>query len=295
MYDVIIIGMGMAGITAGIYAKRAGHKVLMFEKKAPGGMLNQINKITNYPGFDEISGSDLAMNLFMQVKKLGIEFKNEEVLSVSLDGDIKSVTTKSGVYEAKKIVIATGRTPKYLGLDNEKDYLGKGLSTCAVCDGFLYRGLDVAVVGSGNSALQESVYLSGLCNKVYLLHRGIEFKGDDDLVEKVRNTPNIEIVDGVNISKINEENGKISSILLDNDKVINVSGVFIYIGFRPDTEIFKDFDLLNINGDIVVDENKETKIDSVYAIGDCIKKDVYQLVTAASDGAIAITNMDKIK
>lgn len=295
MYDVIIIGMGMAGITAGIYAKRAGHKVLMFEKSAPGGLLNQLNKITNYPGFEEISGPDFAMNLFMQVRKLGIEFKNEEVLSVNLDGDIKSVTTKSGTYEAKNIVIATGRAPKYLGLDNEKDYLGKGLSTCAVCDGFLYKGLDVAVVGNGMPALQESIYLSGLCNKVYLLNKTKEFRASDELINTVKSTSNIEIIYEVNIDKINEENKKIVSIVLNNKDVINVSGVFIYVGFKPDTDIFKNYNILNNNGDILVDDKKMTKLDNVYAIGDCTFKEVYQLVTAASDGAVAITNMDKIK
>lgn len=295
MYDVIIIGMGIGGITAGIYGKRAGLNVLMFEKSAPGGMLQKIDKIQNYPGFSEISGPDLALNLFNQVKKVGVPFKFEEVIDVEITEEYKKVITKNGTYEAKNIIIATGRTPKYLGLDNEKDYLGRGLSTCASCDGNFYKGEEVAVVGSGNSALQESLYLANIVNKVYLLHRGVNFKGDDALVERVRNTQNIEIVDGVNIKKINEVEGKIESVTLDNEKTINVKGVFIYIGYKPDTEMFKKLDITNINGDIIVSENFETEIDGLYAIGDCAKKDVYQLVTAASDGCIAVSDIEKIR
>lgn len=295
MYDVIIIGMGIGGITAGIYGKRAGLNVLMFEKSAPGGMLQKIDKIQNYPGFSEISGPDLALNLFNQVKKVGVPFKFEEVIDVEITEEYKKVITKNGTYETKNIIVATGRTPKYLGLDNEKDYLGRGLSTCASCDGNFYKGEDVAVVGSGNSALQESLYLANIVNKVYLLHRGVNFKGDDALVEKVRNTQNIEIVDGVNIKKINEVEGKIESVTLDNEKTINVKGVFIYIGYKPDTEMFKKLDITNINGDIIVSENFETEIDGLYAIGDCAKKDVYQLVTAASDGCIAVSDIEKIR
>ena len=295
MYDVIIIGMGIGGITAGIYGKRAGLNVLMFEKSAPGGMLQKIDKIQNYPGFSEISGPDLALNLFNQVKKVGVPFKFEEVIDVEITEEYKKVITKNGTYEAKNVIVATGRTPKYLGLDNEKDYLGRGLSTCASCDGNFYKGEDVAVVGSGNSALQESLYLANIVNKVYLLHRGVNFKGDDALVKKVRNTKNIEIVDGVNIKKINEVEGKIESVTLDNEKTINVKGVFIYIGYKPDTEMFKKLDITNINGDIIVSENFETEIDGLYAIGDCAKKDVYQLVTAASDGCIAVSDIEKIR
>lgn len=295
MYDVIIIGMGIAGITAGIYAKRAGHSVLMFEKNVPGGMLMQIDKIKNYPGFDEISGSDLAMNLFNQVRKLDIEFKMEEVTSVKLDTNEKSVVTKSGTYTAKNIIFATGRTPKFIGLDNEKDYLGRGLSTCATCDGALYKNQDVVVVGGGNSALQESLYLADLCNMVYIIHRDLTFKAEEKLVNSINEKENIKVLHGVNITKINETEGKISSVDLDNGTNIEAKGVFIYIGFKPDTDLVKDYDLTNLNGDIIVNDEKKTSIDNVYAIGDCIKKGVYQLVTAASDGAIAINDIDKIK
>lgn len=293
MYDVIIIGMGIGGITAGIYAKRAGLNVLMFEKGTPGGILQNIQKIKNYPGYEEVSGPDLALQLFKQVRNLEISFKNEAVTKLEVLGEVKKVYSASGCYEAKNVIIATGRVPKYLGLDNEKDFLGKGVSTCATCDGFLYKDQDVAVVGSGNSALSESLYLSKLVHKVYLLHRGVEFKGEDELVNQVREVPNIEIIDSVNIKKINEVEDKINSVLLDNGNTINVTGVFIYIGYKPDTEIFNEHNITNVNGDILVNDTFETEIDGVYAIGDCIKKGVYQLVTAAADGAIAVSDIDR--
>ena len=293
MYDIIIIGMGIGGITAGIYAKRSGHNVLMFEKSAPGGILQKIDKIKNYPGYEEVSGVDLSMHLLNQVNGLQIPYKFEEVTHLDIQNDIKIVTTTKGVYQAKNVIIATGRTPKYLGLDNEKDYLGRGVSTCATCDGALYKGEDIAVVGSGNSALSESLYLANVAKTVYLLHRGTEFKGEDELVNKVKATPNIQIIDGVQVKKINETEGKISSVLLSNDQVLNVKGVFIYVGYKPDTEIFNNLNITNINGDILVDDVFETEHDGVYAIGDCIKKGVYQLVTAASDGCIAVSDIDK--
>lgn len=293
MYDVIIIGMGISGITAGIYAKRAGLKVLMFEKSAPGGILVNIDTISNYPGNADIKGPDLAMNLYEQVKALNIDHKFEEVTSVDLNSKIKKVITKKGEYEAKNIILATGRVPKYLGLDNEKDYLGRGISTCATCDGALYKDKVVAVIGNGNSALSESLYLSNLCSKVYLLHRRDYFKGEQALVDKIKAKENIEVIDNVTVEKINETDGKISSVLLNNGNSIDINGIFIYIGYKPNTDLVKEYNITNINGDILTNTLCKTSIEGVYAIGDCIKKDVYQLVTAASDGAIAISNINK--
>ncbi|NMA50631.1 MAG: FAD-dependent oxidoreductase [Mollicutes bacterium] len=293
MYDVIIIGMGMAGITAGIYAKRAGLNVLMFEKNAPGGQLQKIDTIKNYPGYVTVSGPDLSMHLFNQINELKVDFKIEEVTKIDVEDEVKKVYTASGEYTCKNIIIAVGRIPKYLGLDNEKDYLGKGVSTCATCDGALYNNEDVAVVGSGNSALSESLYLSKIAKTVYLLHRGVEFKGEDELVTKIKDTPNIKIISGVSVKKINETDGKISSVLLSNENTINIKGIFIYVGYRPDTEIFKDLEITNIEGNIITDERFETKYDNVYAIGDCIQKGVYQLVTAAAEGAIAVSELEK--
>ena len=183
-----------------------------------------------------------------------------------------------------------GRKPTYLGLDNERDLLGHGLSTCAMCDAFFYKDKDIAVVGSGTSALQESLYLSKIVNKIYLLNRNDSFKGEEMYINEVKSNPKIEIIYNVNIKSFQEKDNKLESITLDNEKILKVAGVFIYIGYRPATD-FVNKEILDDEGYVLVDDKFETSIKNVYAIGDIIKKDVYQLVTAASDGARVINNM----
>lgn len=290
MYDIIIVGMGISGITAGIYAKRSNKKVLLIDKGMPGGLLNNIDIIMNYPGFSKITGPDFASSLLEQVNNLEIPYVLEEVKEVKIDEDIKKVITTNNEYMSKKVIFAIGRKPKYLGLDNEKDLLGRGVSTCAMCDAFFYKDLDIAVVGTGNSALQESLYLANIAKKVYIINRRDGFRGEEALVEQVKEKDNIEIIYNANISKINEDDKSIKSITLDNGKTVDVRGVFIYIGYRPATEILPK-EILDDNGYIKVNEEFETPIKGVYAIGDVIKKEVYQLVTAAADGAEVIYNM----
>lgn len=293
MFDLIIIGMGIGGVTAGIYAKRANLNVLMLDKSAPGGLLNNIDKIANYPGLINISGVDFANLLLKQVEDAKIPYKLEEVTNLIIEDDKKKVVTTSNTYEAKNVIIATGTKPKFLGIDNERDLLGRGLSTCAICDGNFYRGKDIAVVGGGNSALQESLYLAKIVNKVYILNKRNGFKGEEYLIDKVNNTPNIEVIYNVNIKEYIEDGGVLKSIVLDDGKELGVSGVFVYVGYKPNTEIFNDLDILNVEGRIIVDEHCETKIDGLYAVGDVIKKDIYQLVTAANDGLVAVMNITK--
>lgn len=290
MYDIIIIGMGISGITAGIYAKRSNKKVLLIDKGTIGGLLNNIDKVSNYPGLLEIEGFAFADALEKQIKALDIPYVFEEVTKLELDGEIKFVKTNKNTYEAKKVILAMGRKPKYLGLDNEKDLLGKGLSTCAVCDAYFYKNEDIAIVGTGNSALGEALYLSNIVNHIYLINRRENFRGDELFVNKVKNNHKIEVIYNANIKSMNEENNKLSSITLDNGKKLNVKGVFIYIGYRPATE-FLPKNILAENGYVKVNEKLETPINNVYAIGDIIEKDTYQLITAASDGARVITNM----
>lgn len=290
MYDIIIIGMGISGITAGIYAKRSNKKVLLIDKGMPGGLLNNIDMISNYPGLINVKGMDFAKTLFEQVKTLDISYVLEEVINLDLTGEEKKVITTNNEYKAKKIILAMGRKPKYLGLDNEKDLLGRGLSTCAMCDAFFYKDKDIAVVGSGTSALQESMYLSNIVNKIYLLNRNSSFKGEEMYITEVKNNPKIEIIYNVNIKSFQEKDNKLESITLDNEKILKVAGVFIYIGYRPATD-FVNKEILDAEGYISVDDKFETSIKNVYAIGDIIKKDVYQLVTAASDGARVINYM----
>lgn len=290
MYDIIIIGMGISGITAAIYAKRSNKKVLIIDKGMPGGLLNSIDKISNYPGLIDITGPDFAQKLLEQVESFDIPYVLEEVVNLDLDKEEKIIKTTNNEYKSKKVILAMGRKPKYLGLDNEKDLLGHGLSTCAMCDAFFYKDKDIAVVGTGNSALQETLYLSNIANKIYLINRRDGFRGEEMLVEEVKNNPKVEIIYNANIKNMNEVDGKLKSITLDNGKSIDVSGVFIYIGYRPATEIV-DKKILDENGYVIVNENLETPIKNVYAIGDVIKKDVYQLVTATSDGARVIYDM----
>lgn len=293
MYDVIIVGMGIGGITAGIYAKRANLNVLLLDKSAPGGLLNNIDLISNYPGFIDIKGPDLALKLFEQVKSIEIPYKLEEVIKIKVNEDIKEVITNSNTYQTKNIIIATGTHPKYLGLDNEKELLGRGLSTCALCDGTFYKDKVIAVVGNGNSALQESLYLAKLAKKVYLLNRKDSFKGEEYLQDKVKNKENIEIKYNVSITKYNEVNNKIESILLSNNEKIKVSGVFIYVGYKANSDLVNDLDIINADGRIMVDNNCETKIKGLYAVGDVNDKGIYQLITASNDGVIAIANITK--
>lgn len=290
MYDIIIIGMGISGITAGIYAKRSNKKVLLIDKGMPGGLLNNIDMISNYPGLINIKGMDFASTLFEQIKSLDIPYVLEEVINLDLTSEEKKVITTSNEYTAKKIILAMGRKPKYLGLDNERDLLGHGLSTCAMCDAFFYKDKDIAVVGSGTSALQESLYLSKIVNKIYLLNRNDSFKGEEMYINEVKSNPKIEIIYNVNIKSFQEKDNKLESITLDNEKILKVAGVFIYIGYSPATD-FVNKEILDAEGYIKVNDKFETTIKNVYAIGDIIKKDVYQLVTAASDGARVINNM----
>lgn len=293
MYDVIIIGMGIGGISAGIYAKQANMKMLLFEARMPGGILNNINQIDNYPALPEVMGYDFAANLLKQVTDMGMEYKNEEVDKIEIKDDKKIVYAKSGVYETKNIIIATGRKPKFLGLDNEKDLLGKGVSTCALCDGNFYKGKDIAVVGGGNSALQESLYLSKLANKIYLLVRRDTFRGNKKLSDAVLANEKIEVKFNCEIDSIKEENGIVEKVTLNTKEELEVSGVFIYAGYTPDNKLVQDLGVTNDLGYIQVDKNYETKIEGLYAVGDIIEKDLYQLVTAAAEGAIATTHITK--
>lgn len=292
-YDLIIIGSGIAGISAAIYAKRSNLDVLIIEKSAPGGLLNNIDKITNYPGFEEITGSDLAMRLNDQLAKLDVKSVYEEVINIELEGNLKRVVTKDDEYVSKSVLIATGRIPKKIGLENEDSLYGRGLSTCALCDGNFFKGKDVAVIGGGNSALQEALYLSNIVNKVYLIHRRDEFRADQKLINQVLNNNKIEIVYNSHVTNINKENDLVNSITLNNELEIKVSGVFVYIGYEPGTNFVERLGITNKNGYIITDGYGQTAIPGIYAAGDIIEKQVYQLVTAASEGTIAAININK--
>lgn len=284
-HKVVILGSGMAGMTAGIYLKRGGLDVLVVEDNIPGGVLNEIPSIENYPGYEEISGPDLAMNIYNQLTKLGVKILNKKITSIDLNNKIINNNIK---YEY--LVIATGRKSKMLSLEHEKELLGKGISTCALCDGFFYKDKKVAVVGGGSSSLTEALYLSKICKEVIIIHRRDKLTSDKYLIDKVNSTKNIKVLYNSNITKYNQNNNKLTSVIINNKDNLEVEGVFLAIGSIPNSEIF------NVNKDnnyIIVDSNYMTNIDKVYAIGDVIKKDYYQLSTAASDAVVAASNIIK--
>lgn len=292
-YDVIIIGMGISGISAAIYAKNSNLNVLLIEKETPGGLLNKINTINNYPGYSKITGPDLALNLFQSVLDLQIPYKITEVNNIVVEGNKKRVETTSGNFLAKNIILATGRKNRKLGLENEEKLLGRGVSTCALCDGNLYKGKEVAVVGGGNSALEEALYLANIVNKVYLIHRRDSFRAEESLIRQVNNKENIEIIYNSNVTSIIEEENKVKEIVINEERHIEIAALFTYVGFIPNHDFIENLKITTPEGYIEVDKNQETKIKGIYAVGDCTKKEIYQLITAANDGVVAALHIIK--
>lgn len=286
-FNTIIIGSGVAGMTSAIYLKRSNISFMIIEKDAPGGQLLKISSIQNYPGVLDIDGTDLAILMSKQLKELEIEINHDTVLDIVDNNEYKTVKTTKNSYTCKNIIIATGKTSKTLGLPNEKKLLNNGISYCAICDGPLYKDKDVAVVGGGNSALEEAMYLSKICKSVTLIHRKDTFRADASIVDEVINTPNINIKYNTFIKELKEENNKLSSIIINNGDEISVSGLFIFIGSIPTTIFTKNLKLKMDNNYIIVDKNMRTNVNGIYAVGDIIKKDFYQIVTATSEGAIA--------
>lgn len=284
-YKVVIIGSGIAGMTCAIYLKRGGIDPVIIENSAPGGTLNVIPNIENYPGYESISGPDLAMNIYNQVNSLGIKYLFKNISSIDFGNKIID-----NEIEYDYLVIATGRKHRMLGLDNEKELLGRGISTCALCDGNFYKDKEVVVVGGASSSLTEALYLSNICKKVTIIHRGNSFTGERYLIDKVNNCKNIKVLFNSNVTSYNIKKDTLVSVTLDNKKKVKCSGVFLSIGSTPNSGLF---DVEKDNDYIVVDNNYMTNIDNVYAIGDVIKKDVYQLTTASSEGSICANNILK--
>ena len=296
MYDIIIVGAGPAGLTAALYARRNNKKVLVLEKRSYGGGIINTSKIDNYPSTPDITGFDFATNLYNQVKKLDVEIKYEEVNEIKNHDNLKEVITKNNSYETKTIILATGSINRKLGLENEEKLIGKGVSYCATCDGAFYKNKNVAVVGGGNTALEETLYLSNIASKVYLIHRRNEFRAEENMISMVKEKSNVEIIYNSNVTKLNGEDTLNSIEITNNDvsiKNVEVSGLFIAIGRIPENDIFKDLIELDNNGYIKADENCHTNIDGIYVCGDNRTKKLRQLVTATSDGAIASTEAIK--
>lgn len=289
MTDIIVIGGGPSGLTAAMYALRGGKSVMLFEKEAYGGQISKSALVENYPSVKAVSGFEFSMNLYNQAKAFGCEFKKEKVTRVT-DGETKRVITSKGEYECKAVIFALGATPRKSGLENEDELVGRGLSYCAHCDGNFFRKRDVAVIGGGSTALQDALYLGEICNRVYLVHRRNEFRGESALVEKVRAKENIEIIYDSTLIKA-EGKPVLKSITVKNkntmaEREIAVSGLFLAIGQVPATKEFADILPLDKYGYVDCDEGCRVK-DGIYVCGDCRKKALRQLTTAVADGSVA--------
>ncbi len=290
MYDIIIIGAGPAGLTAAIYATRANKKVLVLEAKTYGGQIITTSRIDNYPAMPHISGVEFATSLYNQTIELGAEVKFEKVINIETDSKIKKVITKDNTYECYAIIIATGADKRKLGIEREEELTGKGVSYCATCDGMFFKNKTVAVVGGGDAALGEAEYLSQICEKVYLIHRRNEFRGNEKQVEILNEKDNVEFLLNSNVIKLNGDNCLEDIDIKDNlgnIKNLKVSALFIAVGQVPETGNL----LININtnekGYVISGEDTKTNLTGVFVAGDIREKNLRQLTTAVSDGAQA--------
>lgn len=290
MYDIIIIGCGPAGMTAGIYAARANRKVLIIEKETIGGQISSSPLVENYPGYKEISGSELANNMFEQVTALGVNVELDEVKKIE-PGKIKKVITLDNVYEAKAVIIATGSRYKLLGLKNEENLIGNGIHFCVACDGAFFKDKTVAVIGGGNSAVINAITLSDICKKVYVIQIIDKLTAESTLVEKLKEKENVEIILNAKVTElIGEDNLQAIKVnVLDDVKEIRLDGMFISIGLTPQSDFVKELLPINKYG-YIESNNCVTEKDGIFVAGDCRDKQIRQLTVATSDGTTAALN-----
>lgn len=296
MYDVIIIGGGPAGITAGIYAIRSGLKTLILEKANLGGQVINTYEIKNFPTYNNISGADFCSLLYSQAEYNNLELKYEEVIDANFKGETKIIKTNSNEYKTKTVILCVGAKPKNLNLENEQNLIGKGISYCALCDGNFFKDKTVAVIGGGDSALEDSIYLSGICKKVYIINRSNKLKGQqilqDSLNVHIQKNKNIELIYNAEVSKIYGDNFLTSIDIVDKTKNeiknTQIDGMFLAIGRTPDTSLYSQIDL-NDYGYIKVNNKMQTNVNGVFAGGDCIEKEIRQILTACNDGALCAT------
>ena len=297
MYDIIIIGAGPAGMTAAIYARRAARSVMVLEALACGGQIINTPDIENYPAEEHISGFDFSEKLHNQAKNLGAEFIFEKAVGIETDGNIKKVVTAKNTYEAKAVIIATGSENRKLGLDEEDRLVGRGISYCATCDGNFYRNKTVAVVGGGNTALEDALYLADLAAKVYLIHRRDSFRGEATTATKLMERPNVEIVYNSNVTRLIAEK-RLTAIEVTNnvdgsERTIELNGLFVAVGRIPENQNFASLVTLDEAGYVLAGEDCHTSTPGIFAAGDNLVKLLRQLVTATADGAMAATEAIK--
>ena len=290
MYDLIVIGGGPAGLTAAVYARRAGKSVLVIEKNTFGGQITWSPRVENFPGFVSVSGAELGDLMTNQAMEQGAEVELEEVSAIRDDGDHKTVLCASGAqFEAKAVVLAVGAKPRPLGVAREEELVGSGVNYCAVCDGAFYAGLPVAVVGGGNSALQDAMLLSETCSKVYLIHRRDSFRGEQALAEALQQKGNVEFVLNASVAELLGDDALTGLVVEQNGarRTLEVEGVFVAVGHMPQNGAFENVVVLDPRGYADSGEDCAAAAPGVFVAGDCRKKNVRQLTTAVADGAVA--------
>ncbi|WP_461201628.1 thioredoxin-disulfide reductase [Anoxybacillus sp. TBDG-1] len=292
IYDVIIVGAGPAGMTAAVYTSRANLSTLMIERGVPGGQMANTEEVENYPGYDHILGPELATKMFEHAKKFGAEYAYGDVKEVIDGEEYKTVVTSNQQYKARAIIIATGAEYKKLGVPGEKELGGRGVSYCAVCDGAFFKGKELVVVGGGDSAVEEGVYLTRFASKVTIVHRRDQLRAQKILQQRAFANEKIDFIWNHTVKQINEKDGRVGSVTLvhtqtGEEREFPCDGVFIYIGLVPLTKPFASLGIMNENGYIETNELMETKVPGIFAAGDVREKSLRQIVTATGDGSIA--------
>ncbi len=294
MYDIVVVGAGPAGLTAAVYARRAEKSVLVVEKETFGGQITHSPKVENYPGTLQMSGNEFAEKLVEQALSLGAEIELDEVTAIETEGKTKRVIGQNATYEAKSVIVATGSKHRTLGAENEEKFVGSGVSYCAVCDGAFYKGKEVAVIGGGNTALQEAVMLSELCKKVTLVQNLPFFTGEKKLLDLLEKKENVEFVTSSVVSGLEGEDSlcaiRIRNTETNEETTLSVDGIFVAIGQVPENEPFRSVASLDDYGYIVSGEECESGTEGIFVAGDCRTKLVRQIATAVSDGAVAAVN-----
>ena len=293
-YDVIIIGAGPAGLTAALYAGRARVKTVLLERGAPGGQLLNTDAIEDYPGFDHITGVELAQRMADQVVKFGVDLETTGVTGIRSRGNKKVVETENGTYTADFVILTAGGSPKKIGIPGEDEFQGRGVSQCAVCDGAFFKGEEVAVIGGGDAAVEEAVFLTRYCKKVFLIHRRDEFRAQAILVEAARSNPNVEIIMNTVVTEVIGNDGQVTGMTLKDVKTgttrpLAVTGVFVFIGFVPNTQFFDRREHVEHDplGFLVTDTTMQTSVPGVYAAGDVRSQLTRQITTAVGDATTA--------
>ncbi len=294
MVDIIIVGSGPAGMSAAVYGKRAGLSVLVIEKVYYGtGQVAESSHVDNYLGIPGINGYELGEKFRSHAEGLGVEFKDGEVIRFEKAADRWYVHLKNGqTLESKTVVYAAGAAHRHLGVPGEEEFSGKGVSYCATCDGAFFKGKDVAVVGGGNTAMDDAIYLADICNKVYLVHRRDVFRGDATTLTKLKETENIELVVPAKVQEVKGEQ-VVTALQLEDGRSLEVSGVFVAVGMQPATSMLQGIVLMDDNGYIIADETGKTSAAGFFAAGDVRTKELRQIITAVADGANAATSAER--